>query len=647
MQKNNTILKKVILVGLLFAASSLSHPISIWAKSYTIDPVVIEANLQRDGSMSVTEQRTFNFDGDFTFAYEEILKNPDQNTNPGRTEPYIITDFSICDELECYKPLLGQEKESADEIRPSQRFFLNETDSSYYLKWFYRSNTQKTFTLTYIVRNAVTLHSDTAEIYWQWVGNKWEIPQNSVRATLNFSTAIPEGDIKAWLHGPLSGIVAIPDSKTVSFSVDRVPALTFVEGRVVVPLSAFDAGAKGSLSKQQIVDQEAQFIQQTEATKHTSLVVFIGLALLIMFVGFLGIVLIVWLIVTFIKYGKDEPLPNINQAGTLWEPPSDIDPAQVEQLLSGKETTTPKAFTATVLSLVQNKIYRLVRGDEKEGIIFKNYRYYLIPTDRNDVELSSIQQYVWAFLHSIPLKSVNLEGKMREVLPLNDISKWCLSHRMESHLFFTQFKTVVLEENLRENFFDESSKKHRWKYTLGIVSGIGLFMFAVVTLGMLSTASSAGKYTHLMNVAAVTAFFEGPLAVMLFILGNIFYSSGLKRTQRGGVEAAGWKAFKKHLKDYAKTKESPIDSIILWEKYLVYGTILGVSVKALSQLPVNFSAADQRTLTASWGGTDMLTAGGLSHLSSAIGSISTAATASYGASGVGSSGGSSGGGGGG
>jgi len=631
----------------LLLASAFFYPSKICAKSYTIDSVVIDANLQRDGSMSVTEQRKFNFDGDFTFANQEILKNPDQSQNTGRTESFEITDFSICDELDCYTALLGQEKLAADEVRPSEKFYLNDLDDAYFIKWFYRSNTSKTFTISYIVRNAITLHSDTAEIYWQWLGNKSEIPQNSVKVTLNFPEAIPDGDITVWLHGPLSGVVAIPDAKTVTFTVDQVPALTFVEGRVVVPLSTFDAGAKGSLSKQQIIDQELQFVQQTEAAKQKSVWLYIGQALLIFLIGGLALVLQIWMIITFLRYGKDEPLPKINLSGTLWEPPSDIDPAQIEQLLSGGETTTSKAFTASVLSLVQNKLYRLIRSEQKEGLLFKDYRYYLVPSNRTDTSLSSIQNAVYSFLRKIPLKTVEVEGKKQDALPLKDISNWCLSHRAESHSFFTNLKTIVLEENLKENFFDEASKKHRWKYSLGIVAGIGLFIFSIIMMSLLSEASNLGDFTWLMNVAAVTAFFEGPLAVLLFLTGSIFYSAGLKRTKTGGLETAGWKAFKKHLNDYAKTKESPIDSIILWEKYLVYGTILGVSAKALSQLPVNFSAADQKYLAANWGSADILTTGGISHLSAAIGSISAAATASYGASGVGSSGGASGGGGGG
>ena len=107
------------------------------------------------------------------------------------------------------------------------------------------------------------------------------------------------------------------------------------------------------------------------------------------------------------------------------------------------------------------------------------------------------------------------------------------------------------------------------------------------------------------------------------------------------------------MKDYARTKKYPIDSIVIWENYLVYGTALGISAKALAALPIQFPAAEQAAAAAYWGGVHGVSSSvgdfgaSLAGLSDAITSISSASSASYGASGAGSSGSSSGGGGGG
>src|SRR5690606_28514843 len=78
----------------------------------------------------------------------------------------------------------------------------------------------------------------------------------------------------------------------------------------------------------------------------------------------------------------------------------------------------------------------------------------------------------------------------------------------------------------------------------------------------------------------------------LFIMIEVFLLMfGEKRTELGRLEAGKWQAFKKHMKDYEKTKKYPLDSIVIWEKYLVYGMLFGISAKALAEFPVKFDPA--------------------------------------------------------
>ena len=133
---------------------------------------------------------------------------------------------------------------------------------------------------------------------------------------------------------------------------------------------------------------------------------------------------------------------------------------------------------------------------------------------------------------------------------------------------------------------------------------------------------------------------------------GVFIQSGEKLTPEGLAEAAKWKAFKKHLGEYNITKKYPIDSIVLWEQYLVYGTVLGISQKVLEQFLVSIPAEEQAQVASVWGGgSGVISSGGLhdsiSGITEAIASINNSSTTAYGAAGVGSSGGASGGGGGG
>lgn len=232
----------------LFCLVSLALPqSSVFAKSYTIDPVTIDATLNTNGSMDVKEKRQYNFSGSYTFAYLYINTVPDQSKAPGRTDQYNFSQFSLCDEEICFRQLKPFEISDADVSKPEGTFYVRRTGNQYYVKWFYdKTDDSDTFTLQYRIDNAVTLHKDIAELYWQFIGDAWEIPQHHVRVNLTIPQNISPNDVQAWLHGPLDGIVAIPSDHLVTYTVGTLNPGTFLEGRVELPKSAFSSGAKGT-----------------------------------------------------------------------------------------------------------------------------------------------------------------------------------------------------------------------------------------------------------------------------------------------------------------------------------------------------------------------------------------------------------------
>jgi hypothetical protein len=59
---------------LALVALVLAMPGIASAKSYTMGPVAIESQVAADGSMSVVEDRTFEFTDDYTFVYWDLRK---------------------------------------------------------------------------------------------------------------------------------------------------------------------------------------------------------------------------------------------------------------------------------------------------------------------------------------------------------------------------------------------------------------------------------------------------------------------------------------------------------------------------------------------------------------------------------------------
>src|SRR5690606_13429664 len=101
------------------------------------------------------------------------------------------------------------------------------------VRWHYAAaDEQRTFVLRYLVRDAVAVHNDAAELYWQFIGDDWDIPADHVRVELTLPAGA--GDVRAWGHGPLHGQVDIDDEASrVTWDVVELPPFTMVEGRVV------------------------------------------------------------------------------------------------------------------------------------------------------------------------------------------------------------------------------------------------------------------------------------------------------------------------------------------------------------------------------------------------------------------------------
>lgn len=84
------------------------------------------------------------------------------------------------------------------------------------------SNKNKVFCMEYTIKDAVVIHNDVAELYWNVIGNNYRerISDFQVRVHLPGE----DNDLRVWTHGPLTGSNKILDNKTVIFTDSDVKA---------------------------------------------------------------------------------------------------------------------------------------------------------------------------------------------------------------------------------------------------------------------------------------------------------------------------------------------------------------------------------------------------------------------------------------
>ena len=103
-------------------------------------------------------------------------------------------------------------------------------------------------------------------------------------------------------------------------------------------------------------------------------------------------------------------------------------------------------------------------------------------------------------------------------------------------------------------------------------------------------------YTFYSTVSIIFAFFTFftfalyiPLALAFLvnaIIALIITLQTDKLTQKGIDEKEQWKAFKKYMEDFSLLKDKEVPALEIWEKYLVYATVFGISKKVMKQLKI-------------------------------------------------------------
>ena len=223
-------MRKALVLVLVSTALVVALAPGAGAESYWFPEVDIEVTVREDGSFEYREERTYAFDGDFTFAFYRVMK--ERLAAGGQVD---ITDFEIS---ENGRPLERRPAHEIDQDRVPGTYWVDyyHEGNSAYAKWFYRADDeQRTFSISYVVHDAVTVYDDHAQLYWKFIAGNWEVPTRRVTGTVHLPDGASRDEVRAWLHAVLTSEYQIVDGRTIRFEVDNLPPGRFVEMRILFP----------------------------------------------------------------------------------------------------------------------------------------------------------------------------------------------------------------------------------------------------------------------------------------------------------------------------------------------------------------------------------------------------------------------------
>jgi len=343
----------ISLVTLPLAIIFLQAPLARAEKSYQITHVHIDAQLHADGSMDVSESRTYQFRGSYRFAYRILPLQAGVQ----------FTDFIISENGETYS--------LADTEEPRTYRITQESDQIE-VRWFCRaSNESRTFDFHYRVHNLVQRYDDAAVLYFKFIGDDWDRSSSNVSVRLRPPQPADKSRLNEWLHGPLWAASAIEEDGSVTAWCERLPKRTFLEIRALYPTDIFaEAPSKSGAIRVQVMREEAQWAEvanrrrqeaiQSQENKSKRWQLAKTIIPIISLLGFLA-----WYFF-YQKYGKRPYVPS--RSGVTSDIPAATPPALVAYLIGNRQVYA-NALVATLLDLARRGILTM-REERHEAKTF-------------------------------------------------------------------------------------------------------------------------------------------------------------------------------------------------------------------------------------------------------------------------------------
>ena len=518
--------KNILRIFLFFLISIVS-----FAASFRIEKLDIEANLQKDGSMVVSEAVTYDID--------EI------------NGVYFDIDAKGFGELE-YIQVFEDDSTGGFKEVDSSNYEVSVSDELYRIKLYSKNhNNRRTFKFVYKLPEAITVYDDVAQFNRKMVGQEWQQGINYITAKviIPVSASYDNSNILVFGHGPLTGEVD-KEGNTVIYKLNNYYPGDFLEAHILMEPEIFSEYNKSKIvhkdMKQKLLDMEAKLADEANAERDKAIrqqeminKVFEKPGLIF------GVLSSIWGVLMFYIYGIYRRRNRVkNSVGKyLRELPDDSSPALVGSFMT--DSISGNEILATIVDLIRRKILRLETSEEKSIITLVGNTEKLSAQERVIVDI-----YINDFGDgkSLDLKSFGFFQKV----PMSTARK------------FEKWKTIIQSEMNRKDLvfegFKGMGKNLFYKFLGGIILGIKFF-------------------GNILEKAM-----ESKMFLIIIIMGFILLISLTKaRYPRKELAEAKdkWQAFKNFLSDYSQLEEAKITSVHLWEQYFVYAVALGVSEKVV------------------------------------------------------------------
>ena len=523
--------KKTFIIILLFLLlfSAVSCVSADDDKSYSISHAFVNLTVEDNGLLHVKEQYDYTFEGTFNGVYRDIpLKNGESIENIdvkaiGAYPALTQSDENGQKHLKIYL--------YADEAHTQK---IKDCDVSVFI--------------SYDMKNVVTLFNDAGALQYKLWGKEWDVGIGGLEATIN----LPGDKNNTYYLNPEEYTVSSSmNGDTITATTTEIPKGELYELLLLMPVDDFNnaqyAKHIDENGRDKIIHNLNDSINGRNFWNTTYLIL-----------GILSVISPIGAIIIYLKYGRE---PKVDYDGIYERDlPTNDPPEVINALIDNKQDIgrpNIKGFEASIMNLIDKKVLTL-DVQTNPDIDTKELLLNFGNVDNSNLSLS--EKSVINTLHSFA------ENDILNLSALNST----LSSEYNAKKFMGDYE--IWEENVKKEYLEDTSRyfNNTGSTLISAIAGLGiLFGIIIAALGIMTKLKNG-------SISLWGGVFLVIFSIILLRLPDDVFGQW---TSEGRVFYLKWKNLKKFLKDNSLINEHPPESIVIWKKYLIYGTALGVADK--------------------------------------------------------------------
>mgnify|MGYP006273499011 FL=1 len=502
------------------------------ASDYSIPKIDVSVSITENGHVQITEELTYVFVGDFSWADYRLPKD-------GFTR---ISQIRVSEN--------GTEYINQNNEEPGT-FSVSESDDAFEIKWHYTaSDTTKTFTLSYILEGALVIGPRWSEFFWNYLSSNRQKSTQYFNLTLTLPRDVSSDSIYTFTRNKTDEFNFSPTNDGYSAEGFGISRRQSARIRTLFPTGVLDRSSvevtDPDFRLSQVLENEQQYreSERLEAERDAYYAEITPAATAIL--SLLSLLVFIWI---YRSYGKRHPTSSLSSRETLVIP-GNQSPAIIGRLMMAKQTTS-NHLVATVFDLARRGWFVIEEKEKDEeestGWFSSDDPVFEISSLKKDPDDSTLEheQMVVEFARNRISDGHNTFNELFKGTD-SDVSKW-----------FSEWKKQV------KNQFDEKNWIDKESYT-------GMLLNMVAQLIIL--AASIALLIYGTTPALVAVIF-----VTLVLIGSLFI---IRRTPEGEETHKQWKSYI----DGLKNADKRTIRMEFLDRHFIYATAFHLSQNQLETL---------------------------------------------------------------